>query len=238
MAITKKKVIREVKFFTIVFIMIWAFRSIFYEPFHIPTGSMIPTLKIGDYILVDKMAYGFKIPFSDKFSDPIYISKFDGPGRGDVIVFKFPKDQSIDYIKRVIAIPGDTIEIKNNIVYVNDKKIGIAEVSDKKIMADIDDKFKAYNLKFFKVNGDGYSHIIQQNNDSYYKVDFEKQEVPDNHYFVMGDNRDFSYDSRFWGMVPFQNIKGRAILVWLSMVFPTGSNEFKFRPWRIGTAID
>ena len=109
---------------------------------------MIPTLMIGDFILVNKFSYGFKVPFSDinllgVNMDPIYLFGKESPKRGDVVVFKFPKDKSINYIKRVIGMPGDKIEMKNKVVFVNDKPIKLTPLNGKKIMEDMDDKFKA-----------------------------------------------------------------------------------------------
>ena len=234
----KQKAIKEIKSISIILFVVLFFRSVFFEPFRIPSGSMIPTLMIGDFILVNKMAYGFKVPFSDFFSDPIYITQKENPKRGDIIVFKYPKDTSINYIKRVIALPGDTIEIKNKIVYINDQPLKTEEVPGAEIMKDMDDKFKGYNLKFYKAQTGEHTHILQQDSDNYYKVDHEKETIPPDMFFVMGDNRDFSYDSRFWKFVPHKYIKGRAILVWFSMIFPFGENDFKFRPGRIGTLLN
>ena len=114
----------------------------------------------------------------------------------------------------------------------------MATIDCSEIMADMDDKFKKYNLKFFKAQTGDAEHIIQQDSDNYYKVDLEKTVVPENSFFVMGDNRDFSYDSRFWGFVPMKNIRGKALFVWFSMILPFGEDDFKFRYWRIGTPID
>jgi signal peptidase I len=235
--VKKKKIIKEAKSMSLIILAVFIFRSIFFEPFRIPSGSMIPTLMIGDFILVNKLSYGLKVPFSDFFSDPIYIAGASNPKRGDVVVFKFPKDKSVNYIKRVIGLPGDSIEIRNKVVYVNDVPINNTEVDSKEYMADMDDKFKKYNLKFYKSKTGEHNHILQQDDDNYYKVDYDKRSVPKGSYFVMGDNRDFSYDSRFWGFVPHENIKGRAILVWFSMIFPFGNKKFKFRPWRVGNLI-
>lgn len=233
----RKKVVKEIRSITLIIFFVFLFRSIFFEPFRIPSGSMIPTLMIGDFILVNKLAYGLKVPFSDWLGDPIYISQAKNPKRGDVIVFKYPKDTDVNYIKRVIGLPGDTIEIKNKTVFINGQAIETQEIPGKEILEDMDDKFKDYNLKFYKSKTGEAEHIIQLDEDNYYKVDYSKRTIPPDSYFVMGDNRDFSYDSRYWEFVPHRYIKGRALFVWFSMIIPFGENKFKFRPWRIGTAI-
>lgn len=239
----KEKLVKEIKSIAIIVLAVLTFRSIFFEPFRIPSGSMIPTLMIGDFILVNKFSYGLKVPFTDvvfgeKSFNPIYIAGKSGPKRGDVIVFKYPKDLSINYIKRVVGIPGDSVEIRNKVVYINDVAVSPTEFDGKKIMDDMDDKFKGYNLKFFKVKTGEAKHVIQQDSANYYNVDYDKIVVPEDSYFVMGDNRDFSYDGRYWGFVSHEQIKGKAMFVWFSLIFPFGENSFKFRPWRIGTPIN
>ena len=152
----KQKAVKEVKSIILIVSLVLVFRSVFFEPFRIPSGSMIPTLMIGDFILVNKMSYGFKVPFSDISifdfnSDPIYLFGKSDPKRGDVVVFKFPNDRSINYIKRVVGLPGDEIEIRNKVVFVNGKPLEMKEIPGKDIMEDMDDKFKGYNLKFFNI---------------------------------------------------------------------------------------
>lgn len=239
----KQKIIKETKSILLILLVVFTFRSIFFEPFRIPSGSMIPTLMIGDFILVNKFSYGFKVPFSDISifgynSNPIYLFGEKTPERGDVIVFKYPEIPSINYIKRVIAISGDTIEIKNKIVYVNGEAVRTDEIDGGEIMADMDEKFKSFNLRFYRsYSGGEEPHIIQIDRDNYFTVDYRRTTVPDGKYFVMGDNRDFSSDSRSWGFVPHEHVKGKALFVWFSMIFPGGDESFKFRPWRIGTPI-
>ena len=238
----KEKAWREFKSISLILIIVLGFRSVFFEPFRIPSGSMIPSLMIGDFILVNKMSYGFKVPFSDWFSDPIYIGEQKNPKRGDVIVFKFPKDKSINYIKRVIGVPGDTIEMINKEVFVNGEKIKTVDISSgpegAKIKGDMDEKFKPYNLKYFRTKTGNHEHYTQVNQDNFYNSDFSKRVIPNGKFFVMGDNRDFSSDSRFWGYVSHELIKGEAIFVWFSMILPFSEHDFKFRPWRIGTKIE
>lgn len=233
----KQKIIKEVKSIILIIVGVFAFRSTFFEPFKIPSGSMIPTLMIGDFILVNKFAYGLKVPYSDMFWDPIYISSFESPKRGDVVVFKYPKDVSFNYIKRVVGLPGDEVEMIDNVVYVNGQAIPATAFDGTKIMDDMDDGFKDYDFLFFKAQTGEHDHVIQFTKDIYRHQQFPKTKVPVGHYFMMGDNRDFSSDSRFWGFVPKENIKGRAMFVWFSAIFPFSEFPMRFRPHRIGTAI-
>lgn len=237
-----KKFFKEFKSIVLIVVTVLAFRSTFFEPFKIPSGSMIPTLLIGDFILVNKFAYGFKVPFSDWFSDPIYLTGPQRPERGDVIVFKYPKNPELNYIKRVVGLPGDTVQIIDKVVYINDQPVNVEAIDGTEIMEDMDDKFKRFNFKFFKTQTGEHEHVTQVDEDNIYMANFNKIQVPEDKYFVMGDNRDFSADSRIWKFVPFENIKGEAIMVWFSLSFPwpwsNGDETFKFRPWRIGTLIE
>jgi len=243
----KEKAIKETKSITLIIFSVLLFRSIFFEPFRIPTGSMIPTLLIGDFILVNKFSYGLKVPFSDWevpmfgiSGDPIYILGESKPKKGDVIVFKFPNDRATNYIKRVVAVSGDTIEIVDKELYVNGEKVVTSSLEgtekSKKILDDMDDRFKRYELNLMTSNTGEKNHVIQFNKNDPTNSYFPKTTVPEGKYFVMGDNRDFSYDSRIWGFVDHKLIKGKAIFVWFSMILPF-DNPFKFRPWRIGNKI-
>jgi signal peptidase I len=239
----KEKFVKEVKSFTFIIFSVLLFRSILFEPFKIPSGSMIPTLLIGDFILVNKFSYGFKVPFSDWFSDPTYITGPSKPARGDVVVFKYPQDHSLNYIKRVVGLPGDTIEVVDKIVYVNGNALSLKAIDGKEQIEDMDEKYKRYNFKFFETLTGEHKHVTQIDQDNIFNSNFYKVTVPNDHYFVMGDNRDFSADSRSWGFVPFGNIKGRAFAIWFSLSFPWpwGGDEqesLAFRPWRIGKLID
>lgn len=234
----KQKIVRETKSIAAIVFIILLIRSIGVEPYRIPSGSMIPTLMIGDFILVNKMSYGLKIPFSDLYSDPIYLLGKNTPKRGDIIVFKFPADPNINYVKRVMAIPGDTIEIRDKIIYINDRALPMEEVSGINFINDMDEVLRTNNWKFYKTQSGNHQHFVQVCADNYYKTDFEKMLIPEGKFFVVGDNRDYSYDSRFWGFVPQENIKGEAVLVWFSGTFPfLNDNNFKLNLSRIGTIL-
>lgn len=177
-------------------------RTFVIQAFKIPSGSMKPTLIIGDHLLVNKFNYGIRIPLIDRF-----LIQFNKPKRGDILVFKWPKDESKDFIKRVIGIEGDVIEIKNDILYVNGEKVVteyIAKYNDNDISeADRYEEFLG-----------GTKHYIL---DQYVKYeDFGPVTVPENTVFVMGDNRDNSQDSRYWGFVSLNKIKGKALIIYWS----------------------
>lgn len=238
----REKFKKETKSITLIILVVFAFRSVFFEPFKIPSGSMIPTLLIGDFILVNKFSYGFKVPFSDMFTDPIYVTGPENPKRGDVIVFKYPDRPELNFIKRVVGLPGDTVEMIDKKVYVNDELIETEEFEGSKIMEDMDEKYKRFNFKFLKTKTGDHTHTTIVDEDNAAHAHMQRIKVPENKFFVMGDNRDFSADSRSWGFVPHENIKGKAILVWFSMTIPMfwdGEDvTFTFRPWRIGNLID
>lgn len=220
-------------------------RSSGIEAFKIPSGSMIPTLLVGDHIFVNKFAYGLKVPFVEWFSDePMYIFKGDQPKRGDIIVFKFPDapaDETVYYIKRVIGLPGETIDMVDKFVYVNGTKIEQEPVTaeqEKEITQIIDERhYTIENLHIVNEKIQDRNHIMM--NDSYNtfpKVKFPLV-VPEGHFFVLGDNRDHSNDSRFWGFVPENNIKGRAFVIWLSVWLDFTNSDYIFRPTRTGTVL-
>jgi len=236
----KQKIIKETKAIALIVILVFAFRSTFFEPFRIPSGSMIPTLMIGDFILVNKFSYGFKLPYSDMFGDPIYLTSFDGPKRGDVVVFKYPRDTSFNYIKRIVGLPGDTVEVINKKLFINSKPIEEKEFDGKKIMDDMDDKFKEYKFHFYDVKTGEHKHVIQEAEGNFgLPSSFGPVIVPSDHYFAMGDNRDFSADGRVWGFIPKGHIKGKALFVWFSWIIPfLDDHPTRIRPWRIGTLIN
>ena len=204
---------------------------------------MIPTLLIGDHIFVNKFAYGLKVPFSDLVGDhsPSYFVKRDSPHRGDIIVFMYPKDESFYYIKRVIGVPGDTLEIKNKELYINQKMIARDSFMGspaEKIFKSLDDpKYNPSNLDLYTEHLEPVNHTIMLDKNNFMGDTYGPVTVPADSLFVMGDNRDFSNDSRFWGFVPMKNVKGKAMVIWLSLWMNFSESQFIFRPDRIGTLL-
>jgi signal peptidase I len=223
-------------------LIVFAIRSAIVEPFKIPSGSMIPTLYVGDFIFVNKFAYGLKLPFSDWFGSPVTLVRRDPPKRGDIIVFLYPREPDTHYIKRVMGIPGDTIEVRNKVVFINGKPVEQEEVpapEKTERLKDIGDfRYGEGHMKLLKEKVEGHDHLILTDANNEYTQNFDPAMIPEGNLFVMGDNRDFSNDSRFWGLVPYDHISGRAEVIWLSMWFDmkdTSKNSFK--PARIGTVL-
>ena len=205
-------------------------RSFVVEAFKIPSGSMIPTLAIGDQIFVNKYVYGIRIPFTS-----IRLVDFGIPKRGDVIVFMVPIEPHEDYIKRVIGLPGDEIQVRRSVVYVNGKALpreplGRVNEVDHDGMGGPWRNFEAF--AFSETMTDKHYTVLQDANLPQVASDYGPFVVPEDHVFVMGDNRDRSFDSRSWGPVPMSNILGRSMFVWWSW----GKDGLSTK--RLGTWID
>ncbi len=214
---TKNKNIIFENIRTLIYAILIAFfiRTFILQPFTIPSGSMLPNLLVGDYLFVSKYSYGYSrysLPFSPNIIKARVFARL--PERGDVVVFRLPNDTDVDYIKRVIGLPGDKIQIKNGLIYINDQQVSITNYTDNYKY------FTQYNKNTLKNEVlDGKSHVVLDleigslgDNTGIYRV-------PNNHYFMMGDNRDNSLDSRFIdqvGYVPFENFVGRAEFLFFS----------------------
>ncbi len=200
------RLIEYSKAFFPVILLVFVLRSFVVEPFRIPSGSMLPSLFIGDFILVNKFGYGIRLPIINK-----KVVEVGRPGRGDVMVFRFPNDPSINYIKRVIGLPGDTVKYQDKKLYINGKLMDQASLKDYPIGERGQRTLVA--KRFIETLGDVKHDILIDPNSRTLNNTWT---VPAKHYFVMGDNRDQSNDSRVWGFVPEENIIGRAFFIWLS----------------------
>ena len=224
------------KSFFPVLLAVMVLRSFMFEPFRIPSGSMMPSLLVGDFILVNKFSYGIRLPIVHT-----RITEGDKPKRGDVAVFRYPKNESLDYIKRVIGLPGDHISYYKRRLRVNGKLV--STTFDRKFLGlgdrtgdsnnDGCDRINA-RCDVFIENFESSGHMIMINPDIPYAVEGDYS-VPKGHYFVMGDNRDHSNDSRFWGYVPEQNLVGKAIIIWMHWDWSPGGGGLDIN--RIGTGI-
>ena len=211
-----------------VILIVFLIRSFLAEPFRIPSGSMLPSLFIGDFILVNKFAYGIRLPVAN-----IKILDIDGPKRGQVVVFRFPGDPSVNYIKRVVGIPGDHIVYKDKRVYINGT---LMEQHDGYPYLPPGGEFSS-EVQRVTENLGGVQHAILTTS----RADMPLPEivVPEGKYFVMGDNRDHSNDSRYWGFVPDQNLVGKAFFIWFSWDMSSQDKWFWQRiVWnRVGSTI-
>jgi signal peptidase I len=208
-----------------VLLIVLLFRSFLFEPFKIPSGSMIPTLLIGDFIVVNKFAYGLRLPvLHTKFLDT------GEPQRGDVIVFRYPVDPSVNFIKRLVGLPGDTITYRNKQLFINGEEVTAVEQG----------RFRSSEVKCTTPRSDAIRYretlgeiehdiLLHQNSGGR----AGQWEVPEGHYFVMGDNRDRSNDSREWDFVPEENLMGKAVGIWLNFDYTKGCGDWS----RIGNGI-
>ena len=200
---SKKSIVLEyAKSLLIALVLALFVRTFFVQAYKIPSGSMLETLKIGDHILVEKFLFGTHIPFTD-----IVVLPIKQPKRGDVVVFRYPLDPSLDFIKRIIALPGDTVQGINKDIYVNGKRLQEPYIQ---------------HIDNFVLP----AYISPRDN-------FGPLRVPKDSYFAMGDNRDNSKDSRFWGFVPRHNIKGKAMVIYFSW----NSENHWIRLSRIGRIV-
>lgn len=190
-----------------VILIVFVLRSFIVEPFRIPSGSMLPSLHIGDFILVNKFSYGIRLPVINK-----KIFDINAPQRGEVMVFRFPINPKLNFIKRVIGLPGDKLRYIDKQLYINGQRVTLS--------ADGEYEFQQQRIRGHRARQlleviDNSSHNILID-DNVPTTDNMEVSVPAGHYFVMGDNRDHSNDSRYWRFVPDQNVVGKAFFIWFS----------------------
>jgi signal peptidase I len=210
-------------------------RTFLFQPFNIPSGSMIPTLLIGDYLFVSKYSYGYS-HYSLPFSPPIFSGRIFGsePNRGDVVVFRLPKDDSVDYIKRVIGLPGDRIQMVGGVLHINGQAVKRERIADYVTDEDGTGPKRIKRWRETLPNGVSYTTLDLVENGFYDNTPVYT--VPAGQFFMMGDNRDNSTDSRVLsqvGYVPFDNIIGRAQIIFFSI----GEGEYAWQVWRWPWAV-
>jgi signal peptidase I len=211
----------SVSFFPVILI-VFLLRSFLVEPFKIPSSSMLPTLLVGDFILVNKFTYGIRLPVVNKKVVPL-----GDPQRGDVMVFRYPEDPSLDYIKRVVGVPGDRVEYRNKRLTINGRPVPMRQVDDY-----LSRERMQFSRRFVELlNSTEHEILVEDDAPTFvtpsrsfphagncnYNMSGLACTVPPGHYFMMGDNRDNSSDSRVWGFVPDENIVGKAFFIWLNL---------------------
>lgn len=223
-ALREPALVEYSKSFFPVILAVLLLRSFVVEPFRIPSGSMMPTLEVGDFILVNKFTYGLRLPVLNR-----KVLELGEPQRGDVVVFRYPKDPAVDYIKRVVGLPGDRIGYYNKVVYINGEPAG--QVPDGVYIGAGSGVSMSGASRRREQLGDVPHEILVMPRTPSLEGEFV---VGENEYFVMGDNRDNSNDSRFWGTVPEANLVGRAFRIWMNWDGAGGGVDFD----RIGMKIN
>lgn len=208
-----------------VFLIVLLLRSFLIEPFRIPSGSMMPTLLIGDFILVNKFDYGIRLPVINT-----KIIEIGEPQRGDVVVFRYPEDPSIPFIKRVVGLPGDQVEYRNKILYVNREPVNQVFLRIYQGVGSGSGMTGAEERVEYLPNSEHHILIFPQ---SKTPIRYQSMVIPEDEYFVLGDNRDNSRDSRYWGTVPEENLIGKAVFIWMNWDLKNGGIAWE----RIGRNI-
>lgn len=199
---------------------------------------MIPTLVIGDYILVDKSAYGLKLPFTENWESPIYLTEKLGPSRGEVVVFKYPENPRLNYIKRLLGVPGDTLEMIDHEWWINGERLplmGPNEIEDPNDW--IEQRFFEDGLLSYDTVTGVRAHQTFMKESPKGPANIQSFTLREDEYFFVGDNRDFSEDSRHWGVVDRSLIRGRAMFVWFNLNSPFSRDPFRAKWSRIGTKL-
>lgn len=216
-----------------VLLIVFLLRGFIAEPFRIPSGSMLPTLEVGDFILVNKYAYGIRLPILHK-----KIVELNEPERGDIVVFRYPVDNKTSFIKRLIGLPGDVIEYKRRTLSINGQEVGKVKISD--YIPFGDSVAAGRYLQTIPTGAEDQPNALVEYS-TLQKISARGRGregtwvVPQGHYFMMGDNRDDSHDGRAWGFVPDHNVVGKAFFVWFHYnSMPGGGLDFS----RVGTQIE
>jgi len=209
-------------FFPVIFIVL-LLRSFLVEPFRIPSGSMMPTLLVGDFILVNKFAYGLRLPVLNN-----KVMEIGTPQRGDVVVFRYPEDPSVDYIKRVVAVPGDRVAYRGKILYINGQAMPQSPIGS---YVGVGSGVSSSGADLREENLDGIQHQILVRPEA--GGPEGEATIPPGHFFMMGDNRDNSKDSRYFGPVPEGNLVGKAFMIWMNWDGAVGGVDWK----RLGQTI-
>lgn len=232
-----KPIVEGVKTIVYALLIALVIRTFLFQPFNIPSSSMVDTLLIGDYLFVSKYTYGYS-----KHSFPYSLGPFDGrilegmPERGDVIVFRKPSDTSVDYIKRLVGLPGDRIQMIGGVLHINGQAVKMERVED---FVEYDDRGNAKRIaKYRETLPNGVAHYVLDRDKNYHSDDTQEFLVPPGHFFMMGDNRDNSSDSREMsaagvGYVPFENLVGRAEIIFFSTDQSARFWEFWKWPWAV-----
>ena len=237
---------KQLPFLAVVIVLILGVRSSIIEPFRIPTRSMLPGLMMGDFLFANKFSYGLHLPFSEWIGNaPLYLGQTHRPQRGDIIIFTPPEaGQENLYIKRVVGLPGDRISFQGKQFVLNGTPIQKQELfnSDRDTIVqdrgfDPEDRYDRSKLHVYKETlGDRAYTVLED--DSFEAINAPQDiVVPEDHFFVLGDNRDDTRDSRVFGVISFNSIRGRAFVIWLSYRMSLNDSHWSFRTDRIGKVI-
>ncbi len=222
-ALKEPLLVEYAKSFFPIILAVLVLRSFVVEPFRIPSGSMLPTLQVGDFILVNKFTYGLRLPVVNT-----KIVDWGEPQRGDIVVFRFPQNPKMDYIKRVVGLPGDTVRYHDKTLYINGQRVEVQPLGE--YLSPITG-MPVPGMQLYLEDLDGVRHQILI--DAGHPAMDSEMRVPEGHYFVMGDNRDNSNDSRFWGTVPEENLVGKAFFIWMHFNLDQGGIDWS----RIGMSV-
>jgi signal peptidase I len=232
---------KQIPILLAIILAILAVRSSIIEPFRIPTRSMLPGLLTGDFLFANKLQYGIRIPFTET-----YLTSPKPARRGDIIIFSPPEaGQESLYIKRVVGLPGDRIRFSGKQFFLNDEPVRKIEVTGAERDAllqhpgfDPEERYLSSKLHLYRESIDDRSYLILEDDSFEGNRANPELTVPEDHYFVLGDNRDDTRDSRLFGVIPFSSIRGRAFVIWFSYRISFNDSKWSFRPERIGKIIE